>query len=110
MQDTHDEVQSLKSELEAVQNRLKKLAGKVEPEVAVEVKHYVDQASSALKEYVDQTAGTLKEKWGVAKEAGARTGEKVSGYAKENPWHIAAAGALIGMAVASLLGKDREND
>lgn len=103
------EMHDLKMQLQSIQDRLKSLAEEAGPETVEEMKGYVDQASTFMKEYVDQTASTLKDKWESTKAVGTEKGKQVQEYAQENPWHIAAAGAMIGIAVASLLkGKDKE--
>ncbi|MCC2631718.1 MAG: hypothetical protein K0S20_417 [Patescibacteria group bacterium] len=103
MADTHKDVEGLKKQLREIQTQIQKISQDAEPEVANEVRKYIDEASESLKTYFDQTAENVKKKWTDAKDSGKETTQKANDYAKENPWHVAALGLVVGAALSSLL-------
>lgn len=108
MKDKSKEVEMLKVQLEDIQARLKAIVSGEDQAVNDEVKTYVEEASRNMKEYVDKASAVLKEQWDVTKDGAKETGKKVQNYAQDNPWHIAAASALIGMAIASMLRREKD--
>lgn len=92
-------MQELQDQLKKVEEGMAELVGQVDPEDVENIRDYLTTASKAAKEQIGQAADTVK-------EFGGNKSKEIDQYAKENPWKIAAAGVLIGAAIASLFQKD----
>ena len=102
-----ERMKALRFQMEDIKEQLRALGTEEADSAKGHIKDYVDKASSALKDYVDGSSASLKEKMARAGEGTRRVGEKADGYAHENPWHVAALGLAVGLALGSLFSRDR---
>ena len=94
-------------EINQLQEKLNKLTARMQAQGEEKIDNAADQA----KRYAGKASEYLQEKTAMAKDRAIESGQKVHGYAKENPWQVAgiAAGvaAALGFAMGCLMGRDR---
>ena len=105
--DNEEQMKKLKWQMEDIKEQMRVLADQGGDEAKQHIKGYVDMVSDAVKGYVDGSSTAVREKLNQAGDATKRVGAKADGYAHENPWHVAAIGVAVGLAVGALLSRDR---
>lgn len=105
--DSNKEVVELKKQLQKMQLHLQSITDAIEPEDVEQIKTYISQTSDVVKGHLDQASQHIKEKWDTSKDVAKTKGKEVNEYVHENPWQVAAIGALVGMAVVGMIKKNK---